>query len=140
MPNIQTIPTRLSGCPSEARSLAFDRRCQFSVRDCKPANSLLGACFGSFAMIKDSPDPSASESEKQVSHRPCPIFTIRPGVDSETLLVHAYETLASANVMATELSSILTGPTCNLVLGIQQMIVLAQLSVNGVLDHLESKQ
>ena len=37
--NIQTIPTRLSGCLSEARSLAFDRRCQFSGRDCKPANS-----------------------------------------------------------------------------------------------------
>ncbi|VVN30225.1 DUF6124 family protein [Pseudomonas fluorescens] len=93
-------------------------------------------------MIKDSPDNSASESEKQTkaSNRPCPIFTIRQGVDSETLLVHAYETLASANVMATELSSILTGPTCNLVLGIQQMIVLAQLSVNGVLDHLESPQ
>ncbi|MGF6555402.1 hypothetical protein ABIA48_001782 [Pseudomonas sp. S30_BP2TU TE3576] len=91
-------------------------------------------------MIKDSPDPSASESEKQASHRPCPIFTIRPGINSETLLVHAYETLASANVMATELSSILTGPTCNLVLGIQQMIVLAQLSVNGVLDHLDPPQ
>ncbi len=37
--NIQTIPTRLSGCPSEVLSLAFDRRCQFSDRDCKPANS-----------------------------------------------------------------------------------------------------
>jgi hypothetical protein len=72
-----------------------------------------------------------------VSRRPCPIFTIRPGVDTETLLVHAYETLASANVMATELSSILTGPTCNLTLGIQQMIVLAQLSVNRVLDQLD---
>ncbi|MEJ8866604.1 MULTISPECIES: DUF6124 family protein [Pseudomonas] len=91
-------------------------------------------------MIKDSPDPSASESEKQVSHRPCPIFTIRQGVDSETLLVHAYETLASANVMATELSSILSGPTCNLALGIQQMIVLAQLSVNRVLDQLDPQQ
>jgi len=93
-------------------------------------------------MIKDSPDPSASESEKQTRtpHRPCPIFTIRPGINSETLLVHAYETLASANVMATELSSILTGPTCNLVLGIQQMIVLAQLSVNGVPDHLDPPQ
>jgi hypothetical protein len=93
-------------------------------------------------MIKDSPNSSASESEKQTrtSHRPCPIFTIRPGVNTETLLVHAFETLASANVMATELSSTLTGPTCNLVLGIQQMIVLAQLSVNGVLDHLEAKQ
>ncbi|MNO99075.1 hypothetical protein D3C76_908380 [compost metagenome] len=93
-------------------------------------------------MIKPSPNPPVSESEENIgiSNRPCPIFTIRQGVDSETLLVHAYETLASANVMATELSSILTGPTCNLVLGIQQMIVLAQLSVNGVLDHLESPQ
>ncbi|WP_405047593.1 DUF6124 family protein [Pseudomonas silesiensis] len=39
---------------------------------------------------------------------------MRPNVNSETLLVHACETLASANVMATELSSSLTGPTCNL--------------------------
>ncbi|MGO4308391.1 DUF6124 family protein [Pseudomonas sp. KB_15] len=91
-------------------------------------------------MIKDSPDPSASESEIQVSRRPCPISSIHPGVDSETLLVHAYETLASANVMATELSSILSGPACNLALGIQQMIVLAQLSVNRVLDQLDQQQ
>jgi hypothetical protein len=93
-------------------------------------------------MIKPSPNPPAPESEENTGtpHRPCPIFTIRPGINSETLLVHAYETLASANVMATELSSILTGPTCNLVLGIQQMIVLAQLSVNGVLDHLDPPQ
>ena len=93
-------------------------------------------------MIKDSPDSFTSKSEKQVraSCRPCPIFTIRPDVDSETLLVHAYEILASANVMATELSSILTGPTCNLALGIQQMIVLAQLSVNRVLDQLDPQQ
>jgi len=54
--------------------------------------------------------------------------------------VHAYETLASANVIATELSSMLTGPTCNLALGVQQMIVLAQLSVSEVLDHLDPQQ
>jgi len=42
--------------------------------------------------------------------------------------------------MATELSSNLIGPTCNLVLGIQQMIVLAQLSVSEVLDHLDPQQ
>lgn len=93
-------------------------------------------------MIKPSPNPPASEPEEQIgtSSRPCPIFTIRPGINSETLLVHAYETLASANVMATELSSILSGPTCNLALGIQQMIVLAQLSVNRVLDQLDPQQ
>ncbi len=26
--NNQTLPTRFSGCPSEVRSLAFDRRCK----------------------------------------------------------------------------------------------------------------
>ncbi len=63
-------------------------------------------------MIKPSPNPPTSESEENTgtSNRPCPIFTIRPGINSETLLVHAYETLASANVKATELSSMLTGP------------------------------
>jgi hypothetical protein len=92
-------------------------------------------------MIKPSPNPPPSESDVHTDtpNRPCPIFTLRPDIDTETLLVHAYETLASANVMITELSSILTGPTCNLALGIQQMIVLAQLSVNGVLDSLEVK-
>ena len=93
-------------------------------------------------MIKPSPNPPTSESEENTgtSNRPCPIFTIRPGINSETLLVHAYETLASANVIATELSSMLTGPTCNLALGVQQMIVLAQLSVSEVLDHLDPQQ
>lgn len=93
-------------------------------------------------MVKHSPNPPTSQSEDHIdtSNHPCPIFTIRPGVNSETLLVHAFETLASANVMATELSSILSGPTCNLVLGIQQMIVLAQLSVGEVLDQLDPQQ
>jgi hypothetical protein len=93
-------------------------------------------------MIKDSPIPPEINPDlpPKTTYRPCPIFTIRPDINSETLLVHAYETLASANVMATELSSSLTGPTCNLVLGIQQMIVLAQLSVNGVLDRLDPQQ
>ncbi|CAI8728646.1 DUF3077 domain-containing protein [Pseudomonas sp. IT-P253] len=93
-------------------------------------------------MIKDSPNPPEINPEQptKTTYRPCPIFTIRPDVNSETLLVHACETLASANVMATELSSILTGPTCNLVLGIQQMIVLAQLSVNRVLDQFDPQQ
>ncbi|MCP2023112.1 DUF6124 family protein [Pseudomonas laurylsulfatiphila] len=93
-------------------------------------------------MIKHSPNPPETNLEQlaKASNRLCPIFTIHPGVNSETLLVHAFETLTSANVMATELSSSLTGPTCNLVLGIQQMIVLAQLSVSEVLDHLDPQQ
>ena len=42
--------------------------------------------------------------------------------------------------MASELAFDLTGPTCNLVLGIQQMISLAELSVNRVLDNLDPQQ
>jgi hypothetical protein len=42
--------------------------------------------------------------------------------------------------MASELAFDLSGPTCNLVLGIQQMISLAELSVNRVLDNLDPQQ
>ena len=37
----QNLPTSFSGCPSEVDSLTFGCRCQFSDRDCKPADSLL---------------------------------------------------------------------------------------------------
>nr|WP_281355062.1 hypothetical protein [Pseudomonas izuensis] len=39
--------------------------------------------------------------------------------------------------MASELAFLLEGPKCNLALGIQQMISLAELSVNWVLDHVD---
>jgi hypothetical protein len=35
--------TSLSGCPSELASLTFASRCQFSDRDCKPAEIMFGA-------------------------------------------------------------------------------------------------
>ncbi|WP_445262638.1 DUF6124 family protein [Pseudomonas sp. EL_65y_Pfl2_R96] len=60
-----------------------------------------------------------SEKKAKANQRPSTIFVIAPNVDSETLLAHACETLASADVMASELAFDLTGPTCNLALGIQ---------------------
>ncbi|MGF6319622.1 DUF6124 family protein [Pseudomonas frederiksbergensis] len=78
-----------------------------------------------------------SQKKVKAGQRPSTIFVVAPNVDSETLLAHACETLASANVMASELAFDLTGPACNLALGIQQMISLAELSVNRVLDHLD---
>jgi hypothetical protein len=78
-----------------------------------------------------------SRKKANAGRRPSTIFVVAPNVDSETLLAHACETLASANVMASELAFDLTGPSCNLALGIQQMISLAELSVNRVLDHLD---
>jgi len=53
------------------------------------------------------------------------------------MLAHACETLASANVMASELAFTLGGSTCSQLLGIQQMISLAELSVNRVLDQVD---
>ncbi|WP_339498986.1 DUF6124 family protein [Pseudomonas silesiensis] len=83
---------------------------------------------------------SPSRKPAMAERRPNPIFTIVPTVNTETLLVHACETLASASVMASELAFILEGPKCNLALAIQQMISLAELSVNRVLDQVDPQE
>ncbi|WP_223414169.1 MULTISPECIES: DUF6124 family protein [unclassified Pseudomonas] len=103
-------------------------------------------------MIKETPNPpdaddctetdfeSPPRKPAEAERRPNPIFTIAPNVNNETLLVHACETLASASVMASELAFILEGPKCNLALGIQQMIALAELTVNRVLDQVDPQE
>jgi hypothetical protein len=73
----------------------------------------------------DRPDP--------VSH----VFTIVPNVDTESLLCHACETLASLNVMATDLACELEGSRRNVALAIQQLAVLGELLVNRALDNLD---
>jgi hypothetical protein len=80
------------------------------------------------------PPPS---KPKLADRRPSSIFLIDPRADKETLLAHSCETLASANVMASELAFSLTGPQCNMALAIQQMISLAELSINRVLDQVD---
>ncbi len=81
-----------------------------------------------------SPPPS---KPKLADRRPSSIFIIAPNADKESLLAHCCETLASANVIASELAFSLTGPQCNMALAIQQMISLAELSVNRVLDQVD---
>jgi hypothetical protein len=100
-------------------------------------------------MKKDTPNPPdidgdteadatfTSSKPAMAERRPSPIFSIVPDVDNETLLVHACETLASASVMASELAFLLAGPKRNLALALQQMITLAELSVNRVLDEVD---
>ena len=68
-----------------------------------------------------------------VSH----VFSINPNVDTESLLCHATETLASLNVMTTDLACELEGSRRNEALAIQQLIVLAELMVNRALDILD---
>ncbi|PWK31815.1 DUF6124 family protein [Pseudomonas sp. OV226] len=72
--------------------------------------------------------------------RPDPIshiFTLLPDVDTPTLLAHACETLASLNVMTTDLACELEGSRRNVALAIQQLSVLAELLVNRALDNLD---
>jgi hypothetical protein len=80
------------------------------------------------ARLRDpkQPDP--------VSH----VFTILPDVDTPTLLAHASETLASMNVMTTDLADELEGSHRNVALAIQQLAVLAEMLINRALDNLDS--
>ncbi|MGE8064852.1 DUF6124 family protein [Pseudomonas sp. NPDC089569] len=70
-------------------------------------------------------------------HKPSALFTLNPDIDTETLLVHACESLASANVMANDLAGFLEGPHRNTLLGIAQVIMLGELAVNRALDNLD---
>ncbi|EJM85455.1 hypothetical protein PMI34_04326 [Pseudomonas sp. GM74] len=66
-------------------------------------------------------------------HKPSTMFTINPDIDTETLLAHACESLASANVMTNDLA----GSHRNTLLGIAQVIMLGELAVNRALDRID---
>ncbi|APC14776.1 hypothetical protein BLL42_03180 [Pseudomonas frederiksbergensis] len=86
-------------------------------------------------MKKIPPNPPESPAVSDpISH----IFTIAPNVDTETLLIHTSETLASLNAMTTDLAFELEGSRRNVALAIQQLAVLAELMVNRVLEHLDT--
>ncbi|POA70052.1 hypothetical protein C1884_05265 [Pseudomonas sp. GW460-R15] len=69
--------------------------------------------------------------------RPGKMFVVIPDVDNETLLAHASETLASVNVLASDLAFELEGSRRHVALAIQQMIVLGELLVNRALDNFD---
>ncbi|HEF4763283.1 TPA: hypothetical protein SAN82_005769 [Pseudomonas putida] len=71
------------------------------------------------------------------AHNPSTIFLIAPDIRTEDLLAHACESLASASVMASDFATFLDGPQRSTMLGIQQVIMLADLAVNRVLDNLD---
>ncbi|WP_130904970.1 DUF6124 family protein [Pseudomonas sp. Sample_22] len=117
-------------------------------------------------MIKPSPNPPESDpaspyespdskqfheaAERALNHylnpaanimatprTPTTMFTINPDIDTETLLAHACESLASASVMTTDLAGFLEGSHRNTLLGIAQVIMLGELAVNRALDRLD---
>jgi hypothetical protein len=77
---------------------------------------------------------------KALGHTTSSIFVVAPDVDNETLLAHACESLASANVMACEFSGTLEGGHRNTMLALQQVIMLGELAVNRVLDNVHPQQ
>ncbi|MHC8301447.1 DUF6124 family protein [Pseudomonas sp. ZS1P83] len=82
-------------------------------------------------MDKLIPDPPYSPSS---------MFMISPGMDTESLLAHACESLASANVMASDFATYLTGSQRSTALAIAQIIMLADLAVNRALDNIDPQE
>ncbi|AKA85660.1 hypothetical protein AYK59_24060 [Pseudomonas synxantha] len=71
-------------------------------------------------MIKPTPNP------------PIRLFTVADGISTEDLLVNLSETLASANALSCDLAFDLDGPKREELLGVAQLIELAQLLADRV--------
>ncbi|MHC8333051.1 DUF6124 family protein [Pseudomonas sp. LB3P25] len=74
---------------------------------------------------------------KATPRTPGKMFIVNPELDTETLLAHACESLASANVMTMDLADHMEGPSRNSLLGIAQIIMLGELAVNRALDNID---
>ncbi|WLH33775.1 DUF6124 family protein [Pseudomonas sp. FP2196] len=101
-------------------------------------------------MKKHTPNPPESSTDSgsfdshntrlRHPHHPDPvsyIFAIRPDIDTPTLLTHACETLASLNVLTTDMACKLDDSQRSLALSIQQLAVVGELLVNRALDNLD---
>ena len=73
-------------------------------------------------------------------HKPSTMFQVAPDQDSESLLVHACESLAQASLMTSDIAAYIAAPHRRTILAIQQIIMLAELAVNRVLDNHEIHQ
>jgi len=76
----------------------------------------------------------------QQSHKPSTMFQVAPDQDNESLLAHACESLASASIMSSDIAAHVDSPQRHTILAIQQVIMLAELAVNRVLDNYEIHQ
>ena len=83
-------------------------------------------------------DTTPSAADIQATPRKlCTMFFVNPELDTESLLAHACESLASANVMAGDLADQLSRPQRSTALAIQQIVMLAELAVNRALDRVD---
>ncbi|WP_426619759.1 DUF6124 family protein [Pseudomonas rustica] len=69
--------------------------------------------------------------------QPSTMFIVAPDMETESLLAHACESMASASIMLSDFAGLLETPYRNTLLGIQQVVMLGELAVNRALDNLE---
>lgn len=81
-------------------------------------------------------NPSALKSP--VTRKPSTMFFVSPDINDEDLLAHACESLASASVMTSNFAGYLEGPHRHTAMAIQQIVMLAELAVNRMLDSVEA--
>ncbi|WP_030128666.1 DUF6124 family protein [Pseudomonas sp. QTF5] len=78
-------------------------------------------------------NPSALKSP--VARKPSTMFMVAPDIKDEDLLAHTCESLAQASVMASDFAGYLEGPHRHTAMAIQQIVMLAELAVNRMLDN-----
>lgn len=74
---------------------------------------------------------------KAMPRKICSMYLVNPDVDIQTLLGSACESLASASVMTMDVADHTEGTNRNTLLGITQVLMLAELAVNRALDQLD---
>ncbi|WP_223486133.1 DUF6124 family protein [Pseudomonas sp. A-RE-19] len=79
-------------------------------------------------------NPEALKSP--ATRKPSTMFMVAPNIKDEDLLAHTCESLAQASVMASDFAGYLEGPHRHTVMAIQQIVMLAELTVNRMLDNL----
>ena len=72
-----------------------------------------------------------------VARKPSTMFMVAPDIRDEDLLAHTCESLASASVMTSDFAGYLEGPHRHTAMAIQQVIMLAELAVNRMLDNVK---
>jgi hypothetical protein len=67
--------------------------------------------------------------------RPEQIFVVAPDINTQTLLINAYETFSSASILTLDLSDDLEGKHRNLALAVQQLMELGLMLIDKALDR-----
>jgi hypothetical protein len=78
-------------------------------------------------------NPSALKSP--AARKPSTMYMVAPDIKDEDLLAHTCESLAQASVMAGDFAGYLEGPHRHTAMAIQQIVMLAELAVNRMLDN-----